>query len=84
MSEIKIVRENLESKYGKEVTNIDKILREKEQAEREQKIVEVLNMLEKNPDLTEDMVRPDLRKVLGVAKREYKKNIIRETSNRLR
>lgn len=37
------------------------------------------NLLQVNPNLSEDMISPDLVKYLGIAKREYKKEQIKES-----
>ena len=67
----------LDKKLSKNNLNsIDRYLRNKEDFERQQKIAYLLELIRNNPDITEDMVRPDLKKYLGIAMREYKKEII--------
>lgn len=55
--------------------SMEEYLRKKDQEEREQKIQYLLEIVRQNPDVTEEFIRPDLRKYLGIAKREYKKEI---------
>lgn len=71
---IKVVDENLNENNLK---SIDRCIREKEEIERQQKIAYLLELIRNNPDITEEMVRPDLKKYLGIAKREYKKEVMR-------
>lgn len=74
MNEVtKIVDKNLNRDN---LNSIDSYIREKEEFERQQKIAYLVELIRNNPDITEEMVRPDLKKYLGIAKREYKKEII--------
>lgn len=58
---------------------LERYLRKKETEEKKQKIEYLLEIVRHNPDITEEMIRPDLRKYFGVVKREYKKeNLINE------
>lgn len=70
---IKVVDENLNENNLK---SIDRCIREKEEIERQQKIAYLLELIRNNPDITEEMVRPDLKKYLGIVRREYKKEVI--------
>lgn len=80
MSEItKIVGKNLNRD---DLNSIDSYIREKEEFERQQKIAYLVELIRNNPDITEEMVRPDLKKYLGIAKREYKKEIIHNQEKR--
>jgi len=54
---------------------LERSLRKKEQEEREQNIQYLLELVRNNPNITEEMIRPDLRKYFGIVKREYKKEI---------
>lgn len=58
------------------LNDVDRHVRKKEEIERQQKIVYLLELIRNNSDITEEMIRPDLKKYLGIAKREYKKEII--------
>lgn len=71
---IKVVDKDLSKNNLK---SIDRNMREKEEIERQQKITYLLELIKNNPDITEEMVRPDLKKYLGIVKREYKKEVIR-------
>lgn len=66
---IKKVNNNLEE------NNLDKFLRNQENIERQQKIEYLLTLVRENPNITEEMIRPDLRKYLGIVRREYKKEM---------
>ena len=70
----KIVDKNLN---GNNLNSIDRYIHQKEEIERQQKIAYLLELIRNNPDITEDMLRPDLKKYLGIAKREYKKEVMR-------
>ena len=71
---IKVVDKDLSKNNLK---SIDRNMREKEEIERQQKITYLLELIKNNPDITEEMVRPDLKKYLGIVRREYKKEVIR-------
>lgn len=75
----KIVDKNLN---GDNLNSIDRYIHQKEEIERQQKIAYLLELIRNNPDITEDMLRPDLKKYLGIAKREYKKEIIHNQGKR--
>lgn len=66
---IKKVNNNLEE------NNLDKFLSDQENIERQQKIEYLLTLVRENPNITEEMIRPDLRKYLGIVRREYKKEM---------
>lgn len=55
--------------------SLERYLRKNEQEEKEQHIQYLLELLRNNPEITEEMIRPDLRKYFGIVKREYKKEI---------
>ena len=71
---IKVVDKDLSKNNLK---SFDRNMREKEEIERQQKITYLLELIKNNPDITEEMVRPDLKKYLGIVRREYKKEVIR-------
>jgi len=54
---------------------LERYLREKDEQVKQKKIEFLLELVRNNPDITEKMIRPDLRKYLGIVKREYKKEI---------
>lgn len=64
---------------GKNIINddmaLERYLRKNEQEEKEQHIQCLLELVRNNPEITEEMIRPDLRKYFGIVKREYKKEI---------
>lgn len=70
---IRVVDRNLNENN---LDNIDRYIREKMEIERQQKIAYLLELIRNNPDITEQMVGPELSKYLGIAMREYKKEII--------
>lgn len=45
-------------------------------------IEELLELVRDNPDITEDMVKPELRQYLGIVKREYKAELIKNISKK--
>lgn len=72
MSQIKIVKKIPE---GSNNELLNRYIREKDVLEREKNIAYLINLIRENPNITEDMVRVDLRKYLGIAKREYIKQV---------
>lgn len=64
--------------------SLERHLRKKEQEEKEQNIQYLLELVRNNPDITEEMIRPDLRKYFGIVKREYKKEIAMNEHKRSR
>ena len=60
---IKVVDKDLSKNNLK---SIDRNMRKKEEIERQQKITYLLELIKNNPDITEEMVRPDLKKYLGI------------------
>ena len=79
MSEIKIVKKNV----GSDNMALERYLREKQNIEERKNIEILLELLRSNPDMTEDMIRVDLREYFGKAKREYiKENCVNSTKKR--
>lgn len=64
--------------------DIDKKLRELKKEKEKQKITKVVTMLKNNPDLIKEMINSELREVFGIAKREYKKQIIEENRKKIK
>lgn len=71
---IKIVNKKLDS------ADLDKYLREREKNESQEKIQYLLELLRNNPNINEDMLRLDLRKYFGIAKRQYLKELVQDNS----
>lgn len=67
---IKKVNNNLEE------NNLANFLKDQGNIERQQKIEYLLTLVRENPNITEEMIRPDLRKYLGIVRREYKKEMV--------
>lgn len=59
-------------------TDLDRYLRNIKAYKRKQAILKVINMLNENPNLTKEMVGQDLKEVFSIAKREYKKQSLKE------
>ena len=61
MNEVtKIVDKNLNRGN---LNSINSYIREKEEFERQQKIAYLVELIRNNPDITEEMVRPDLKNI---------------------
>ena len=70
MSKIEIIQKKIN-----EDKNIDDYKKKKTVEEKKQIIESLLEMLRSNPDITEEKIHPRLRKYLGVAKKQYKKEL---------
>lgn len=64
--------------------SLERHLRKKEQEEKEKNIQYLLEIVRNNPNITEEMIRPDLRRYFGIVKREYKKEIAMNEHKRIR
>lgn len=56
--------------------NLERYLREKVEEEKMRDMEYLLEKVRRCPNITEEMIEPRLRKYLGEAKREYKKEIL--------
>lgn len=76
----KIVDRNIGATNSGVDTSVDRYLRRREQLKEELALDYLKTLLSINPNLTEDMISPDIAKYLGIAKRDFvasKKNISR-------
>ena len=76
---IKVVKGNLEEKYGNSEMSIERYLKEQTAKEKQKNIESLIELLSVNPEITEDMVRENLKPYLGIAKREIKKKTLNRT-----
>lgn len=74
---VKVVKKGLNNNE----IDLDKYLREKHKKEEQEKIKYFLELLRENTNISEDMVRQDLRKYFRIAKREYYKEQLRQSNS---
>lgn len=79
-----MVKINKEKNIINDDMALERYLRKNEQEEKEQHIQYLLELVRNNPEITEEMIRPDLRKYFGIVKREYKKEIFSSEHKRRR